>query len=335
MKSAGAREAPWLALVLALVLNACAQTPLVGDRLVRRGDEIMVAGRLVHSGTRVVLWTDPGGFDAYRVERRFVRPAEASWAASAGSLASPNRYDSRPLDQFESEAWPRLRAGGWSPEELAKVVDQFVIHYDVCGTSRRCFQVLHDLRGLSVHFMIDLDGTIYQTLDVKERAWHATKANGRSVGVEIAHIGAYPPEDSEVLDAWYTGDEGGVRISLPGSLAATFEGPPGFVPRPRRSERISGVIHGRDLVQHDFTPEQYRALAHLAAALHSALPQVRLDVPRDERGRVLPRALTAQEFQGYTGLLGHWHVQENKVDPGPAMDWEWVLREAHRLTARR
>jgi len=38
----------------------------------------------------------------------------------------------------------------------------------------QCFKVLHDHRDLSVHFMLDLDGTIYQTLDLKERAWHAT-----------------------------------------------------------------------------------------------------------------------------------------------------------------
>lgn len=29
-----------------------------------------------------------------------------------------------------------------------------------------------------------------QTLDVKERAWHATTANDRSVGVEMCNIGA-------------------------------------------------------------------------------------------------------------------------------------------------
>ena len=44
--------------------------------------------------------------------------------------------------------------------------------------------------------MLDLDGTIYQTLDLKEGAWHATVANGRSIGIEIANIGAYPPDES-------------------------------------------------------------------------------------------------------------------------------------------
>ncbi len=60
---------------------------------------------------------------------------------------------------------------------LRQKVDQFVLHFDVCGTSAQCFYVLHDRRGLSVHFMLDVDGTIYQTLDVKERAWQATKSN--------------------------------------------------------------------------------------------------------------------------------------------------------------
>jgi N-acetyl-anhydromuramyl-L-alanine amidase AmpD len=37
--------------------------------------------------------------------------------------------------------------------------------------------------------MLDLDGTIYQTLDLKERASHATIANSRSIGIEIANMG--------------------------------------------------------------------------------------------------------------------------------------------------
>ena len=80
----------------------------------------------------------------------------------------------------------RVRGGGWELDALRDVVDQFVIHFDVAGTSRRCFETLHDHRGLSVQFMLDVDGTIYQTLDLKESAWHATKANGRSVGIDNA-----------------------------------------------------------------------------------------------------------------------------------------------------
>ena len=93
----------------------------------------------------------------------------------------------------------RVRGGGWDLPLLQRVVDQFVIHFDVCGTSRQCFKVLQDMRGLSVHFMLDLDGTIYQTLDLKERAWHATSSNSRSVGIEIANIGAYPARRQKPL----------------------------------------------------------------------------------------------------------------------------------------
>ena len=94
---------------------------------------------------------------------------------------------------MSAEQIEKVRKEGWDLATLQDVVDQFVIHFDVCGTSRRCFGVLHDERGLSVHFMLDLDGTIYQTLDLKESAWHATQANSRSVGVEIANMGTFKP----------------------------------------------------------------------------------------------------------------------------------------------
>ena len=58
------------ALVL-LCLAAGCLAPRPGTIEPRRGDEIVVAGQLVHTGTPVVLWMDPGGYDAYRVERRF------------------------------------------------------------------------------------------------------------------------------------------------------------------------------------------------------------------------------------------------------------------------
>ena len=43
--------------------------------------------------------------------------------------------------------------GGWSPDLAAVAIDQVVVHYDVAWTSRNCFKVLHDLRGLSCHFL--------------------------------------------------------------------------------------------------------------------------------------------------------------------------------------
>lgn len=312
----------------------------VGERLARRGDEIVVAGQYFHTGAPVVLWTDPGGYDAYRTERRFVpwaqAPHEATTRTTSGGR-TPNRYGLRFESSLPPDDLAAVRGGGWSLGELQERVDQFVLHYDVCGVSARCFDVLHDQRGLSVHFMLDLDGTIYQTLDVKERAWHATKANDRSVGIEIANMGAYSSREQDPFDQWYAMDAGGTVITIPPAVEARY-GPRGGIRngsdwplRPARREPVVGEIHGTPLRQYDLTPQQYESLIKLTAALHRALPQIRLDYPKDARGQALPRTLTDAEFASFKGVLGHWHVQANKVDPGPALDWEKVIGGARRL----
>lgn len=303
--------------------------PRPGDPLRRRGDEIMVAGRLVHTGAPVVLWTDPGGYDAYRVERRFAPPDRAAWDPARPHTPTPNRYGRR--DPGDPETRARVRADGWTPAHLAGVVDQLVIHYDACGTSRQCFRVLHDIRGLSAHFLLDLDGTIYQTLDLKDRAWHATKANNRSIGVEIANIGAYPRIDASPLVSWYAADEHGTRITLPPERGDGGIRTPGFVGRPDRPRPVAGAINGQHLVMYDLTPEQYDSLIRLAATLAVVFPRLELAFPAGRDGRVLARALSDAEFRDFRGVLGHWHVQPNKLDPGPAFDWNRVVDGARAL----
>src|SRR5690606_27046607 len=135
----------------------------------------------------------------YRVERRFAPFAESSWEASRDELDTPNRYGLRHRGDWPDAVLQRIRGGGWDLPLLQQVVDQVVIHYDGSGTSRRCFETLHDRRGLSAHFLLDVDGTIHQTLDLKERAWHAGVANDRSIGIEIANVGAHPPGDDQIL----------------------------------------------------------------------------------------------------------------------------------------
>jgi N-acetyl-anhydromuramyl-L-alanine amidase AmpD len=300
----------------------------------RRGDEIVAAGQMFHTGTPVVLWLDPGGYDAYRVERRFSPFEQSSWEVSrAASRAptSPNRYGLR-REPLTPEQLEQVRGGGWDLSLLKKVVDQFVIHYDACGTSRRCFEVLHDLRTLSVHFLLDLDGTIYQTLDLKERAWHATSSNTRSIGIEIAHIGAYPSARTNVLAEWYqAGADGHPRITLPLRLGRGGVRTPGFVGRPARPELVRGVVQETELAQFDFTPEQYQALAKLTATLCRVFPKLKCDYPHEASGGLASRKLPDGELSRYQGLLGHFHIQTNKVDPGPAFQWDRLVTEARRL----
>lgn len=331
------RKYPSIALLALWVLimgSACTTTHPPGHEAARAGDEIVAAGRYFHTGTKVVLWMDPGGYDGYRVERRFAPFNDSGWAVSQQAnpdLRSPNRYSLR-RNNLSAEEIEAVRGGGWELSLLQRVVDQFVIHYDASGTSRQCFRTLHDERGLSVHFLLDLDGTIYQTLDLKERAWHATTSNDRSIGIEIANIGAYPPDNAQILGRWYNTDASGdTHITLPPGLGDGGIRTPGFVGRPARPEPVSGSINGVDLVQFDFTPEQYQSLIQLTAALCAIFPLINCDYPRDIDGELIPHKLADDELARYQGLIGHYHIQRNKVDPGPAFDWQRLVAGARQL----
>jgi len=266
-----------------------------------KGDEIIVAGKRFATGTRVVTWLEPGGYD--------------------GHAKAPV-----PRAGF---AWPP------APDEFAalrKAVDQFVLHYDGGGLSRICFNTLQD-RKLSVHFLLDVDGTIYQTLDLRERASHATIANDRSIGVEIANLGAHPEKGKEraILDEWYKRDARGNTVMR---IPATIKNPgirtPGFVARPVRPGLVRGVVQGQALVQYDFTPEQYAALAKLTATLGRVFPNLTLDYPHGKDGRLIAQVLSQGKYAEYHGVLGHFHVQTNKVDPGPAFQWKKLFEAVKR-----
>lgn len=326
-----------------LALAACARTPRPGSPAYqRRGDEIVIAGQLFHTGAPVVLWTDPGGYDAYRVERRFAPIDQSSWDAISKpgkdgkptGPESPNHYNLRSAGLTNDEI-ERVRGGGWDLPTLRRVVDQFVIHYDVCGTSRQCFKILHDVRGLSVHFMLDADGTIYQTLDLKERAWHATTSNHRSVGIEIANIGAYADGEKDPFDQWYARDALGTVLTIPAWQGDGGIRTPNFVGRPIRPDPVVGQIQGKPRRQYDLTPQQYDSLIKLTAALCTALPAIRCDCPRNPDGSPTDHRLPDDQLRAYTGVLGHYHIQDDKADPGPAFQWEYVIGNARLLMNNR
>lgn len=276
---------------MTLFLSSCRTPPPPEPR---RGDEIVVAGQFFHTGTRVLTWLDEGGFNAYPGDGRNYNPRRDLTARTLPALQER--------------------------------VDQFVIHYDDCGYSALCFKILQE-RRLSVHFLIDVDGTIYQTLDLVDAAQHATTANSRSVGVELAGIGARAAGgDRKEFDRWYRRDAAGKTwLQLPAAAPVRYAG------GPIRPDRVRGTIHRQALEQYDFTPEQYAALAKLTAALCRALPRIACDFPQDAAGRLVTKKLPDAEIERFRGVLGHYHIQENKVDPGPALQWKKFIGEAQAL----
>jgi N-acetylmuramoyl-L-alanine amidase len=319
-------------LSLGVTASADDSKPKVGERLPRLGDEIVVCGQLFHTTTKVVLWTDPGGFDAYRVEPRF-GPIDYK-ATDQERLKSDvwgAHYNGRDV-RLAKEIRERWR-GGYDLPKLKDVVDQFVLHYDVAGTSKNCFEVLQDKRGLSVHFMLDLDGTIYQSLDLKERAWHATKANSRSIGIEIANMGAYPSGDSGALAKWYrVGSDGKTVLVVPDAAKSSLF-TSGVDLYPSRNEPVVEVVQNQKLEQFDYTPQQYDALIKLTATLCTVFPKIRCDYPRDAAGKLVTHTLSPNDYNKYQGILGHYHVQTDKTDPGPALQWDMLIGEAKKLMA--
>lgn len=162
----------------------------------------------------------------------------------------------------------------------------FVTHWDVCLSTASMVKVIID-RGLSVHFGIDNDGTIYQLLDTKEIAWHAKGVNTTSIGVEIAN-----------------------GVSLKYADYYTKQG------LPAREVIKSDIIHGVDIGPYlGFYPQQVEALKALTQALHKA-HDIPLEVPKDKNGKYL-KGVSPEVANGtFKGVVGHFHVTTNKNDPG-------------------
>ncbi len=180
--------------------------------------------------------------------------------------------------------------------------------------------------------MLDLDGTLYQTLDLKERAWHATSSNTRSVGIEVANMGAYSSEEKNPFDEWFQpNDHGPTTITIPEKFQPSGIRTPGFVGHPARPEPVVGIIQKRLVRQYDYTPQQYAALVKLTAALCATFPKIKCDYPRDLSGKLITHKLSDEELNQYQGVLGHYHIQTNKTDPGPAFQWDYVIGNARQF----
>ena len=337
------------------------------DAARREGDEIVIGGQYVHTGTPVVLWTDPKGFDLTGLSRGTIRKRVGTTMPTTTAIATTEPWD-------DALGETRIVRGPHVPlDVLRENVDQFVLHFDACGVSRECFRVLKS-RRLSVQFMCDLDGVIYQTVDAGEASQHATKANTRSIGCEVANVGTFDadgPLPPRIRD-WYAAEGEGVRITIP----AKFGDPlltKNFVARPARPRPVTGVVHGKRARQYDFTAPQYRALAQLAASLCTTLPKIQPDAPRfrqgvetgdrfrllptndadgrplveitpgdpttrpdalatpDQPGPVIAHALASAQYAAFQGIVGHYHVQTNKDDPGPAFQWEPLVEQVRKL----
>jgi N-acetylmuramoyl-L-alanine amidase len=243
--------------------------------------KIWVAGVGFDIEAKVVRWDEGPGYDGTAL--RCVNP---SHPCPDGGIRpySPEAKNTRP-NRFALR--PALRRYGNHPplDATQAVVRQFILHHDGCASAAMCFNVLQNERGLSCHFLMDNDGTIYQTMDLSLMAYHAGGFNTHSVGIEICNRG-----DAKRDPDYYR-------------------------KKNQKRETTTVRIHGHIYQCFQFTPQQMDAMHALVKAVNRALPNVPLEYPQDTPGHQAWGELP--NVAQFAGVLGHYHTTRRKWDPGP------------------
>jgi len=165
----------------------------------------------------------------------------------------------------------------------------FVNHWDVCLSAESCARVLNR-RGVSVHFCIDNDGTIYQLLDTQHKAWHAgisgyEGGNLKGIGVEISNAYYLKYQD------WYVNH--------------------GFGERPIQEH---GYVHGKTLDPFlDFYSVQLEALKALWKAIHIGL-DIPLEYPKNSSGNIETGVHKECQRGKFKGFCNHYNFTKTKKD---------------------
>tara|TARA_B100001989_G_scaffold247546_1_gene219892 strand:- start:725 stop:1240 length:516 start_codon:yes stop_codon:yes gene_type:complete len=155
-------------------------------------------------------------------------------------------------------------------------------------------------RGISIHFGIDADGTIYQLLDTQHAAWQAggRKWNHTGIGVEICNPYYEKYQDKNN-------------------------------PRPMIT---NGTCHGRSMKPFmGFYPIQIKALTALWAAIHQGLG-IPLEVPLDDNGDLETGVDARCEAATFDGFINHYNLTRRKIDCAfPSLDMIQIAEDAKAL----
>ena len=185
-----------------------------------------------------------------------------------------------PLDGFDNLALPR----SCYRHRDRKDPTQIVTHFDVCLSAGSCKRVL-EKRGISSHFVIDNDGTIYQMVDTAYEAWHAPPANRRSVGIDISN-------------AYYT------------KYNKTYKRR-GFGARPiLKNLPLHGVRIKECLGFYDVQVEAYKVLVNALCDFYK-IPKA---CPIDASGDLLRGVSNDARSGKFKGVICHYHLTRNKID---------------------
>ncbi len=255
------------------------------------GSEIIVCGQRFDIDHKVVTFEDAKGYSHY-LPHCYRKPDRVYPSHPAPGLSDRMwRYSAR---SFMGRKWRERLSPQRALRKLKRGCRQFLIHMDGCRDAYMCYLVLHDQRGLSVHFMVDNDGTIYQALDLADRAFHGGGVNNFSIGVELQNRG----RAKKGKEDYYS------KLKLP------------------HRDIVSCKVHGFLFRAFDFSEGQYRAMIKLSTALNKIL-DLPLVSPQESAGT--PARGLIDDYRKFRGFLGHYHIERQKWDPGP-WDFQRMFR---------
>lgn len=251
----------------------------------QRSNKVTADG-LVGPMTYRRIWTErQAGISDYKPPVRRLSSAGANHIVHNGKFL--------PIDWPDVVLWDedgglRTKAGNYydNSGKEDRIPTMFVNHWDVALSAESCANILNK-RGISVHFCLDNDGTIYQMLDTQHGAWHCSKGAGNrtSIGIEISN-GYY-----EKYQGWYVKN--------------------GFGERPVVS---GGLVHGKVLKPFTgFYPRQIEALKALWKAIHMGLG-VPLVCPM-ESPTIANTTVHKECVDGsFRGFCNHYNFVKGKID---------------------
>ena len=219
------------------------------------------------------------------------REAAEEWAKPSGnqkSIICDNKHHAIEWDNvvtFEQPDGLVLPKKCYKKQKNSRIPNMLVAHWDVCLSSKSCFNILKK-RKLSVHFLIDNDGTIFQLMDCNDIGYHAGNraVNNNSIGVEISN--AYYPKYQSIYKKR------------------------GFGSRPVWKD---AKVHGKTLEPFlGFYPAQEEAFIALSKALNNVY-KIPLQTPQID-GVTSTTVVPDVKRGEFKGIVNHFHVTNRKID---------------------
>jgi N-acetyl-anhydromuramyl-L-alanine amidase AmpD len=212
--------------------------------------------------------------------------------------------------------YPRLDKSAQPVTDLARlkdVVNKIVLHTDVARTAADCFRILVE-EGLSSHFIIDWDGTIYQTCDPMYTTLHAGEVNKLAIGFDLNNV-----LPNLAAKGYSSVTYAGEMAMVPGVTGIDDPQSPFYRPRGTRRK----VINRIECMSYGYCDAQYTAFLAVLKALLKVLPNIKPYPPMDESGQVILNVI--DDYLGFEGIMAHWHISATRWDPGPEFDWDRMV----------